>query len=127
MKLGRNQEIWLQTLEMGVFKQGKMFLHKQDDDSRCCLGVAAEIFKDKSTDVRDRNVGLTHTLVTGYDREYAAAPKYVVDLLGLRDNLGAATRPGHMSLSHLNDQLLTHAEIAEVIRIDPSLYFSDPR
>lgn len=122
MTLTDNQKYWLSELRSGDFKQGINYL-RSIDDKFCCLGVAAEIFGTKPP--RPATGEGNYYL---YDPEEASsvAPKYVIEALGLRDDLGRPATPSHFnSLVSLNDGHPQHsfAEIADIVEANPEEYF----
>ena len=119
MELGPNQTLWLEALRSGLYAQGTGYLNHTD--KFCCLGVACEIFTDPldlDTDLDGR--------VTIYEGRRSCAPEAIVDHLGLWGELGESPTD-HPSLAQLNDDHVSHPEIAARITADPALYFRSPR
>lgn len=95
-----NRELWLKALKSGEYAKGDTFLNKKDAmgvNRFCCLGVAAEIFKSKSTLI-DINQGGDVT----YDSNPTSAPQYVIEALGLYSDFGKDSRY-YESLASIND------------------------
>jgi hypothetical protein len=111
-----NQLKWFDELLSGNYKQGTAYLCM--DGKYCCLGVAAEIFKDETTSV-DREGDNS----IAYDGHSNIAPRYVVEALNLRGNRGYAKEDWHRDLAGHNDTGKTFKQIVEIIKSDPSMYF----
>lgn len=129
--IGPNQEKWLQALESGDRKQATGFLHMVDG-GYCCLGVACELFQSPVTQVRE-SLGTSRRSFT-YNAEWAVAPEYVRDALGLYGCAGtpsdeALAESGYelRSLVDMNDDGVPFDKIAAHIRANPRAYFSEPR
>ena len=123
-EIGPNQAKWLAALRSGDYRQNTIGL-LNNNGAFCCLGVAAEIFKDEFTSV-DR-AGTT----TLYNGTYVLAPKYVVDALGLYDNQGLANNQYDAesyarALTVMNDNGAPFAMIADIVEADPSMCFRGP-
>jgi len=118
-KLGPNQRKWLKAIESGEFKQGKHEL-RSITDRFCCLGVACELFKTKTTRIERRVDNYA------YNGSAGAAPPFVSRALSLADGLGTQIdRKG--SLAELNDAGKRFATIAKLIRANPANYFKAAR
>jgi len=110
------QETWIQALESGEYNQGTGALHKQD--SFCCLGVACDLYK-KELSVEHRE-GFTTVM---YDGSLVSAPHHVVKQLKLHSKWGTSKNKVEGTLSTLNDDGSSFAEIAAMLRADPEDYF----
>lgn len=124
-EIGPNQDKWLAALRSGDYRQNTVGM-LNNNGAFCCLGVAAEIFKDELTSV-DR-VGNE----TCYDGASVLAPGYVVHALGLYDDRGMANNrydaeSYERALTVINDDGTPFAEIADIVEADPSMYFREPR
>lgn len=126
MELGPNQEKVLQALESGKYIQGKGGLVTQNIDGTigyCCLGVFCE---ELVPEARQDHVYLNKSY-SGYYNEYIVCPLEVVEILKLRDTLGSPESGiDEYKLWQLNDNGRSHKEIAQIIRANPSNYFTEP-
>ena len=117
--LGPNQELWLQALECGHFKQGKNGLFQANTNGFCCLGVACFMFG------AEVHSGHHRSIYFGREKAAAYAPKEVQKALGLY-SAGGRSITGKPALATLNDSGTTFADIAAIIREDPGKYFTQP-
>lgn len=127
MKIGPNQELWLQALESDKYEQGKYVLCKLFGDTKkyCCLGVACELFATEKSlfDEFGEMVYVENDSVWSD----SAAPSSVVDALGLYDGYGS-NMSGEESLANLNDDYdMSFKEIAAMIRETPSNWFKESK
>lgn len=107
-----NQELWLQALESGKYKQGQRYL--KNGDKYCCLGVACEIF------------GAEKSPVTGeFVFSNSILPPEIVETLGLYSDIGNSCNKNDLSLAGLNDEGKSFKEIARIIRENPEIYFRE--
>jgi hypothetical protein len=116
-KLTSNQTQWIAALRSDKYTQTQGCLH--DTKGSCCLGVAAQEFI--TDDVRV-NVGLSSGRLRSYNGETSAAPLYVVNALGLFDEVGN-DRFADESLASLNDMGRSFGEIADILEANPENYF----
>jgi hypothetical protein len=119
-KLTSNQTQWIVALRSDKYTQTQGCLH--DTKGSCCLGVAAQEF---ITDDVVVNVGRSAGL-RSYNGETSAAPLYVVNALGLFDEMGGAGTTigaGYDSLALLNDMGLSFDKIADMVEANPEYYF----
>lgn len=97
---------WVNALESGQYKQGRLAL-SDDDNNYCCLGVGNKVCRlhESSNTV----------FVTTYYQ------------LGLIDDCGCLTRhyDGYESLADLNDNNYKFQTIAKLIRNNPELMFTE--
>ena len=112
-ELTENQKIWLAALRSGDYKQGTLYL-RTVNDTFCCLGVAADLFKSDDTEVELKGEAYI------YDDNGCLAPEYVVNALGLKDRLGYCYTGG--SLAAINDKGKTFAEIADTFEANLEYY-----
>jgi hypothetical protein len=130
-ELGPNQTRLVEALEAGAYRQGNGWLcHKNGDDigkSYCCLGVGMELFFGNG---HDNGPGKPMTwpsdaLFNAVEKYYATA--MLVETLKLRGSHGDTIDADEdRSLASLNDEGKPFAEIAALIRSDPSVYFTEP-
>ena len=103
------QLAWLEALESGAYQQAREKL-VTPDGRYCCLGVACKMYEGALD-------------IEGWpDRIDQDAPDPIVDLLKLRDSCGISF-DAELALVELNDDGKTFAEIAAIIRANPSEYF----
>ena len=109
-----NQKLWLDALRSGEYKQGQDELHITHVGKNyfCCLGVAAKIFADDTTDIRTTK-NMIYSLIYSYDGCGCSAPEYVVEALGLVDDTGRSLSGANESLSFLNDTCCSFEQIAD--------------
>lgn len=126
MKLGKNQEKWLQALESGKFKKGKGRLNF-NNEKFCCLGVACELFKNKLNLKKGRE---KNTYNYNYDGEVSLLPNAVVNYLSLHSHLGDAfDKTIGYSLAEHNDitwkRDKTFKDLVKHIRENAEDYFKE--
>lgn len=124
-ELGPNQELWLQALESGEYKQGFDALCRVYPDGTveyCCLGVANELFSEEVIELVTEFSGSS---IKGWGDEYDLATNDTVEILKLYDNSGRG-RSVFKTLVQRNDNGESFIEIAASIRKDPSMYFKEP-
>ena len=131
MKLTKEQEAWLQALESGAYKQGRIRLHPEED-TYCCLGVACTI----------SNIGVWGAVpyiltnfayvIKGENDQTAKLPGALVERLHLRDDGGGfeqrmVIKGRHFgALYEMNDSgKFTFKEIAAWIRENPEVVFTN--
>lgn len=113
-------DLLCQALRSGEYAQctGRLALHKGDETSYCCLGVACEVYQQH---VGGLVIDATEYSPT-YDGERYELPAKVQAWFGFRDSGG---RYGLDSLVNLNDSCgKTFAEIADVIESQPKGMFN---
>lgn len=117
MKLGKNQEEWVQALESGEYKQTRDVL--RDDNGFCCFGVLCEISKLAEWKFNDKS--------SNYDylNNQLALPPEVRAWVGLSSNAGWYSQG--KSLTKDNDDGKTFKEIASKIRKQPEEFFKEPK
>jgi len=120
MKLGINQQKWVEALRSGDFKQTQGVL--KDERGHCCLGVACEIFKDelKITEEEHLRDGII------FNKTSKVLPSVLRNHLGLRHNNGSALN-SKFSLAKMNDAGSTFHEIADVIEKQFTLLFKESK
>lgn len=146
MKLGPNQTAWLELLESGELPQGTGGLENKvenclNESSRyCCLGVGCILAEQAGavTLVRYR-AGQYEGLLAG---GFLGHQPGVQGFLGLRHDNGAASpdqvleirayvsKTCGVSACHLfelNDNGVTHPQIAEIILCFPDAYFKESK
>lgn len=103
-------KLWTDALESGKYKQGRLFLSK--DDAYCCLGVLCEVAIKNGIALEiceDRGVKV-------YDGACAAVPDSILKWSGMRRSDGFIFNDG-CCLANLNDiDRLSFEEIAVVIK-----------
>jgi len=109
------QESWIQALESGKYNQGNSVLNR--DNNFCCLGVACDLHKENLTVTQP-----SEAKAVWYDGDNCYAPEYIVGKLGLIDNVGESNDVDLKSLTVLNDEGKSFAEIAEILRSNPECY-----
>ena len=124
MNLTENQKIWLDALRSGKYKQGyNGALHEKCDgaDEFCCLGVAAKIFAHGDVAIQVNDFG-----VVKYNGQFATAPDYVMEALGLFDACGRPKSESQfISLSLMNDNGRTFVEIADHFEANVKAYTNE--
>lgn len=108
--LNANRKKWIEALESGEYEQGRGALNCYSQF--CCLGVAASIFAEEDTEK-----SVDKCARTMYDGEWAYAPKYVIEAVGLVDRLGSRNNDvDGESLSFKNDSGMSFNEIADLLK-----------
>ena len=118
-QIQKNRDDWLEALESGRYKKGTKVLCKNPSDNTpkrfCCLGVAAEIFKEEGTKLTVTKEGWMV-----YDVDYELAPDYVVNKLGLHDKKGGSSDNESIyvndHLARINDISSTFEPVIKAIR-----------
>ena len=112
---------WVAALRSGEYEQGIQYLCK--NNKYCCLGVLCELQPDleweiviKKEDDNEEVHGLPPKTVKRYgkDGHTGSLPISIVTKLGLRSRFGSF-KDETITLSGLNDQGKTFAEIADII------------
>lgn len=117
-KLTAEQETWLKALESGDYKQGRIYLNR--DNKYCCLGVGCDLFLKHTVQIDGDYMGNN----TQYERCDCTAPRSLIEILKLRDKFGSPKNHSFRPLVTLNDKLKKNfAEIAKIIRDNPEEYF----
>lgn len=111
-----NRLIWEDAIASGDYKKGKHRLCL--DNKYCCLGVAAELFAEEN------DIKVT-TYITGDNEKmkkfgnafaYSSAPEYVINALGLYNNLGRdKNHRGLETLTTINDNNDTFDPVIKAI------------
>lgn len=122
--IGPNQEKWLEALESGTYHQGRRKLRNADNQF-CCLGVAAELFKQHEPPLIDAKYYV-------YDGRSGTAPDYVIDALALHGEMGDCEEvdfggKNFFTLASANDAGVSFKEIAQQIRQAPHKFFKEPK
>ena len=134
MKLGKNQQKWIDALRSGKFKKGVG--HLNQDNYFCCLGVACEIFKDElNLDIKVKEYPPSFTKrsvsITNYATNNYSAPMDIVQHLGLHSPMGDSNDYLLDSLTNLNDVKFEDDEdfnrIADYIEKNAQHYFKESR
>ena len=116
MELGPHQMAWVEALESGEYKRGKLQLKNPDTGGYCCLGVACEISELGSWDTFGH-----------YLDSKCYLPVKVLKWLGLRDECGSIysyTPSRCNSLIEANDHKnFGFKKIAKMIRENPDNFF----
>ena len=124
MELGPNQTRWLEALEAGTYKQGKRRLRNINDEY-CCLGVAAELFKQQEPTADE--------VCYAYCGHTGLAPQYTIEALALRGDFGEFLGSllfgdqAYNNLANLNDNGMSFKELAQHIRAAPERFFVGSR
>ena len=134
-ELGPLQKEWLELLESGEFKQGNSYLHTRDErdgDKYCCLGIAVEkvcnILPTSTQDCVYIFIGHSGSMppdAVEIMKFYTCTgtPKDQMNLTFDKRDQG---KINSKDLSYLNDYGSTFKEIADLVRNDPSMFFSEP-
>lgn len=120
MKLGPNQQKWVDALRSGDYKQTNGRL--RDNNGFCCLGVGCEIF-----DVRKECFMPEEIWKYGNENSVEVAPIELINALSLHDNIGTIHGPFPNDLANLNDNGFTFAEIADFIEREPQFVFRESK
>lgn len=114
----RHRKLWIEALESGKYKQGRNRLRSEEDEF-CCLGVLCNICPDVEWE-HDEDGWLTDGDALAV---YSCPPKEAMDWVGLNRPIGeyGETR----CLASDNDNELSFAEIAAIIRSEPRGLFRE--
>ena len=125
-KFTEAQERWLQALESGKYKQGTGVL--RNNDKFCCLGVACDVSKVGEWE-EPQNTDSVYT----YKEMHSRAATGILPV-GVQDELNMEHLDGQFvgenpsgefySLVGMNDNGVSHAEIAAYIRANPLQVFT---
>ena len=118
--LGPNQKKWINALRSGKFEQGRGYLNLFG--KFCCLGIACEIFKDKTT-----AVGRAKTGPVLYNGREQLAPTYVMQSLCLYDRSGGDCVDYGNALAKMNDEGMSFPTIADLLENEPQRFFKEAR
>jgi hypothetical protein len=120
-----NAKRWIEALKSGKYFQGQGVLHQRKNAYNlfCCLGLACHLYQEASgdLDVKVNNLG-----GYSYDGDTVYLPPAVRDWLGLNDctgNIDGEAGLTVQSLTYINDNGWTFAEIAEFIEEHESEVF----
>jgi hypothetical protein len=111
-----NRARWIAALRSGVYEQGKNRL--RHDNKFCCLGVACDLAQNAGIGRWDGDTFRTDG-VDDYDGNDVELPYSVMEWLGITSPEGAWQNPYFESLTRMNDNGATFAEIADVIEAEP--------
>ena len=145
--MNENARKWVEALRSGEYKQTKSYLRTKK--GFCCLGVACDLYA-KETGEGEWNDGSDGTNIAGSSywyafissknkrKETAGLPVYVMEWLGIRDQLGDYSKKvdvhfsspvkemiEYSSLGGMNDTGSSFAEIADVIESEPGGLFHE--
>jgi len=110
-----NIRLWVAALRSGEYQQGFSALHRPEDNTFCCLGVACEIARKSGLDL---TVGQLGTSVS-YDSHVDYLPLRVQNWLGV-DSFNP--RLNGTLATELNDfNRASFAEIADAIEVEYNL------
>lgn len=137
--MNENAKLWVEKLRSGEFQQGKLALHRIDNqDSYCCLGVACELYRQatgKGEWVGERQERVVQTrMAFEVDGEYTTdyLPSPVIKWLGLASPEASFCDPYvesdgcHLeSLYRMNDRGYDFPIIAHKIEEEPKGLFVD--
>lgn len=155
MKLGPNQQAWVDALRSGEYQQGEGTLERiitADDSAEetgrcyCCLGVACRVAEEAGVSIKRAEMMGGETVMQGNtliyqdetferlgfysssgDIDDAAPEERVCDLCDYISNL-VEHRTEVVELIELNDcHKLTFSQIADVLEKFADLYFKEPR
>lgn len=117
--LGPNQLAWIEALESGKYKQGQGAM--RDDDAHCCLAVGCVVANIPAIQFPSGRWAF------GAAQDSGTAPIELVEHLSLHGDCGDTKPVSGKALTLLNDHGKSFAEIAAIIRSDPSVYFKEPK
>lgn len=106
------------ALRSGEYKQGRRTLH--DGGAYCCLGVACDLVKDELCASWEQGSEDEEFLFLG---EKLRLPEEVRKLYGFSTIGGNYGESAHESLTYLNDNGKTFAELADFIESEPGELF----
>lgn len=110
------QNMWIEALRSGKYKQGRRRLF--GDDAYCCLGVACELL---GIPKKQDSVG---AWVFG-DGMYGVISSDVAKQLGLHDEFGTARVRPNPGLMTMNDEGVSFAAIADLL--ETGVYFEQDK
>lgn len=118
MKLGPNQQAWIDALRSGKYQQGTSFLI--NENKYCCLGVLAAIAGCSMS--KDENGA------EFFNNCEEFAPQQAMDFVALKNDCGGFGEDYMIdSLTYLNDNGKTFKEIADIIEEKADILFNEPR
>jgi hypothetical protein len=116
------RQLWIQALRSPDAKQTTGYLGRVDG-SRCCLGVACDVFAKHEEGLAVTEGGR----VMFYDGCQAELPRIVRDWLRLSDPAGGWNGSDLPCLAKRNDNGATFAEIAKIIEAAPEGLFVEAK
>ena len=123
-QLGPLQKLWVDTLRLQVYIQGKGALHRvfvDGSEAFCCLGVACTMYKHRARLFVEPRTTPVRAVNYTYNGSAQYMPKELIELLAMRER-GVAT------LMLMNDGCGTSfLEIAAKMEADPANFFTEPR
>lgn len=136
-KMGPLQRKWIEELKTTDKQQIEGYLCT-DDGRYCCLGILCEVLNlDKR--VTHERVDCDSFVVEFYSpnskvmSDKYQLPQHVHSIVNLSDELGrvikhnvehVTTEDGYNCLADMNDSGISFKEIAEIIEVDPSNFFT---
>lgn len=122
------RKLWVEALESGKYKQGKMCLKRTDEegDRYCCLGVLCDLAAKHGIcgEFRDDYAGNWV-----FDYKKYAPPTSVLNWAGLESDIGifGSYGPQQSSLAGINDNSSDFSAVIEIIKSEPEgLFLPDP-
>ena len=110
----KSVQLWLEALRSGKYKQGKLYLKK--DNKYCCLGVACDLY-NKTHKVKVDFVNYTSNI----QQPNTGLPPVVLKWLGL--NCPEGRFKNNHYLSRENDSGASFNKIADLIENNPEGLF----
>ena len=124
--MNENARKWVSALRSGEYSQDSRYL--RTDKGFCCLGVACDVYSKETGEGEWGSTPWRWRFGTSKDeQETAGLPVYVMEWLGLRDQLGGCLEKmadTYASLSSMNDAGKTFSEIADIIESEPETLFA---
>ena len=100
-------------------------MYLNQNGKMCCLGVGCEIFNAEKVKTKDHQATMYKDTPLPVS---ASAPQFLVKTLALADALGEPCEGKQgKCLSVLNDTGITFKEIAQLLRANPEVYFTESR
>ena len=110
----KSVQLWLEALRSGKYKQGKLYLKK--DNKYCCLGVACDLY-NKTHKVKVDFVNYT----SDNQQINTGLPPVVMKWLGLNHSEGRLSNNYYLSTK--NDNGVSFNKIADLIESNPEGLF----
>ena len=111
------KDAWLEALESGEFKKGKMTLKKtvRGEAEYCCLGVLCELAaREIDVSINEATKG-NGTIYTSYNGLTYSLPRSVMEWAGMRSSQGIIPQLD-TNLARINDDTDTFEQVIDVIR-----------
>lgn len=123
------RKLWVEALESGKYKQGKMRLKRTDagEDRYCCLGVLCDLAAKHGICDESREDYAGNWV---FDYKTYTPPTSVLNWIGLASDSGVFRTDDDVrprSLTSTNDKSSDFSKVIEIIKSEPEgLFLPDP-